>query len=107
MILITGPLFSGKHTLAEKIPGRQIADVQDLAAEKQPSEIAALADELASQYDVILSTEVGGGIVPIEKAEREARENAGHLSCALAERADTVVRMCCGIPEVLKGTLNL
>lgn len=107
MIFIVGPLFSGKHTFAEKLPGRHIAEVQDLAAELRPSEIPALADNLAAQYDVILATEVGAGIVPIEKAEREARENAGRLSCALAERADTVVRMCCGIPEILKGTLTL
>lgn len=103
MIFITGPLFSGKHTFAAGLSGRQIANVQELAA--QSPDISVLASELAEQYDVILATEVGGGVVPVDKAEREARENAGRLACALAERADTVVRMCCGIPEILKGKL--
>lgn len=105
MILITGPLFSGKHTFAAKLPGTRIFDAQDLATEKSPGEIPTLAEELAKKYDIVVMTEVGSGIVPIDRSEREARENAGRLSCALAERADTVVRMCCGLPEVLKGNL--
>ena len=35
MIFITGPLYSGKRTYAKKLGGRQIADVQDLAADAQ------------------------------------------------------------------------
>lgn len=105
MILITGPLFSGKRTFAAKFPGSRISDAQDLAAGKSPGEIPALAEELAEKYDIVIMTEVGSGIVPMDRTEREARENAGRLSCALAERADTVVRMCCGLPEVLKGNL--
>ena len=37
--------------------------------------------------------------------ERAAREAAGRLSCLLAERAETVVRVFCGLPAVLKGSL--
>lgn len=33
------------------------------------------------------------------------RERAGRLGCALAARADVVVRMTCGIPQVIKGNL--
>ena len=32
MILITGPLYSGKRTFARTLPGRCIADAQQLAA---------------------------------------------------------------------------
>ena len=53
----------------------------------------------------MLSTEVGGGVVPIDPAERAARENAGRLACMLATRAKCVVQMFCGIPTVLKGEL--
>ena len=49
----------------------------------------------------------GTGPGPAERAEREKREKAGRLNCMLAERASAVVRMCCGIPSVLKGTLVL
>ena len=39
----------------------------------------------------------------MDPAERERREAAGRLSCLLAERAETVVRVCCGLPQLLKG----
>ena len=37
--------------------------------------------------------------------KKKYREQAGRLACLLAERADTVIRVCCGIPQVLKGEL--
>ena len=39
------------------------------------------------------------------RAEREKREAAGRLACLLAARADTVIRVCCGLPQLLKGEL--
>ena len=102
MILITGPLYSGKRTFARTLPGRCIADAQQLAAGcKDNAELEKLADKL-SAYDIVLSTEVGSGVVPIDPAERE---NAGRLACLLAARAKCVVQMFCGIPTVLKGEL--
>lgn len=103
MIFITGALYSGKRTYAEKLGGRQIADVQDLAADAQ--DLTTLANELAARYDVVIATEIGGGIVPIEAEQRAAREAAGRLACLLAARADIVVEMFCGIPTALKGEL--
>ena len=51
----------------------------------------------------MIATEIGCGIVPMDPAERERREAAGRLSCELARRAETVVRVCCGLPQLLKG----
>ena len=102
MIFITGPLYSGKRTFANALPGTRIAEVQNLA--KDADDLEQLADKLAA-YDIVLSTEVGGGVVPIDPAERAARENAGRLACMLAARAACVVQMFCGIPTVLKGEL--
>ena len=103
MLFVTGPLYSGKRTFAQQFPGRRIADVQDLAA--QCEDLTKLADDLAADYDIILATEVGGGVVPMDAAERAAREAAGRLACLLAARADCVVQLFCGIPTVLKGEL--
>ena len=64
----------------------------------------ALAREVA-EYDIVIATEVGGGVVPMDAEERAGREAAGRLACLLAERADCVVQMFCGIPTVLKGEL--
>ena len=102
MIFITGPLYSGKRTFAQNVPGTRITDVQELAAAAE--DLESLADRLAA-YDLVLATEVGGGVVPMDAAERAAREAAGRLACLLAARADCVVQMFCGLPTVLKGEL--
>ena len=73
MLFITGPLYSGKRTFAKPFGGRQIYEVQTLAANAES--LPALADELA-QYDIVTATEVGGGVVPIDPAQRAAREAA-------------------------------
>ena len=102
MIFITGPLYRGKRTFAQNFPGTRITDVQELAAAAE--DLESLADRLAA-YDLVLATEVGGGVVPMDAAERAAREAAGRLACLLAARADCVVQMFCGLPTVLKGEL--
>ena len=102
MIFITGPLYSGKRTFAQRLPGTRIAEVQALAAEAE--DLEKLAEEL-SAYDIVMATEVGGGVVPMDARERAAREAAGRLACLLAARAGCVVQMFCGIPTVLKGEL--
>ena len=65
--------------------------------------LRSLADRL-SQKEVVIATETGCGVIPLDPRERRNREAAGRLSCLLAKRAETVVRVCCGIPQVLKGS---
>ena len=110
MIFVTGPLFAGKRDYIRTALGldeptftaRAVWDVQKLAAER--TDLEALADEL-SRYEIVIATEIGGGVVPIDPAQRQAREAAGRLAVLLAARADIVVRVCCGPPQFLKGTL--
>lgn len=107
MILVIGPLFSGKrayiqHALGlneEEFRACAVWDVQDLAS----GDLSVLADRL-SENRIVIATEIGGGIVPLDPSERLRRENAGRLSCLLAERADTVIRVICGLPQLLKGS---
>ena len=110
MIFVTGPLYAGKRAYirsalgwTEEELGREaVWDVQDLPGPED--DIPALAETLA-QKPVVIATELGGGVVPADPAERRKRENAGRLACELAARADTVVRVCCGLAQVLKGEL--
>ncbi len=110
MIFLFGPLWSGKRTVAKQILGcgdaelarRCVWDVQDLVREEV--DLEQLAVDLTC-YDVVIATEIGGGVVPLDAAEREARERAGRLNCLLAERADVVARVFCALPMVLKGKL--
>ncbi|MFR2157848.1 MAG: bifunctional adenosylcobinamide kinase/adenosylcobinamide-phosphate guanylyltransferase [Evtepia gabavorous] len=58
-----------------------------------------------AQYEVVIATEVGGGVVPVDPVQRQNREAAGRLACLLAQRADRVIRVFCGLPQALKGEL--
>lgn len=54
---------------------------------------------------VIVSNEVGQGIVPENAMARAFREAQGRLNISLAARADLVVQVIAGLPNVLKGEL--
>ena len=108
MIFVTGPLFAGKREFIRgalrmteaEFAEKAIWDVQELAA----GDLNALADRL-SRHEIVIATEIGSGVVPVDARERAHREAAGRLACLLAARADVVVRVCCGLPQVLKGEL--
>ncbi|NUH63823.1 bifunctional adenosylcobinamide kinase/adenosylcobinamide-phosphate guanylyltransferase [Sulfitobacter sp. S0837] len=55
---------------------------------------------------IIVSNEVGQGIVPDNALARQFREAQGRLNIALAAEADTVVQVIAGLPQVLKGQLE-
>ena len=75
-----------------------VTDVQDLVGKDIMSEeeLTELADRLAG-FRAVVATEVGCGVIPIDRGERIRRENAGRLACLLSERADRVVLVQCGI----------
>lgn len=51
---------------------------------------------------VIVSCEVGGGVVPIDTFDREYREKVGRICTKLAEGSRRVHRVICGIGTVIK-----
>lgn len=53
---------------------------------------------------VVVSNEVGHGIVPDHKLGREFRNAQGKLNQELAAAADLCVFVIAGLPQVLKGT---
>ena len=108
MIFVTGPLFAGKREYIRNALGlapqafdaAAVWDVQCLA--ETAGDLEALADRLA-QKEIVIATEVGGGVVPVDPAEREARERTGRLCIQLAQKADRVVRVVCGVGTAIKG----
>lgn len=51
---------------------------------------------------ILISDEIGNGIVPLEAGEREYRERLGRILVELAKRADSVERVFCGIGQRIK-----
>jgi len=51
---------------------------------------------------IILSDEIGNGIVPIDAFDREYRDRLGRILISLAKEADEVVRVICGIGQKIK-----
>lgn len=51
---------------------------------------------------VLISDEIGNGIVPIEAFEREYRERTGRILVELAKKAEEVERVICGIGQKIK-----
>lgn len=127
MIFIIGGRSQGKtgyalknHITADKIcdgADMDIARCNDIACidnfhllvkritEAGADPIAAAEKIYAQNPDIIIiSTEIGGGIVPMERAERLWREAVGRTCCYVAAHSEKVIRMICGIPTVIKET---
>jgi adenosylcobinamide kinase/adenosylcobinamide-phosphate guanylyltransferase len=52
---------------------------------------------------VLISTELGYGIVPVDAFDREYREKVGRICCEAAEKSEKVYRVIAGIPVCIKG----
>lgn len=113
MILIIGGVGQGKLDYVLKKTGYTLENVAYTPEDGAKKPIFAGLERwgdldetalLAQNPDVIfICAEVGCGVVPADPAERIWREKVGRLCCRLAERADTVERIFCGLPMVLKG----
>jgi len=70
------------------------------------AEVARLEDALARRAGVavLVSNEVGYGIVPENALARRFRDAQGWLNQRLAARADRVVLIVAGLPLVVKGS---
>lgn len=53
---------------------------------------------------IVISNEVGAGIVPVNALARQYRDELGRLNQRVAEIADRVLLMVAGIPLLVKGT---
>lgn len=90
-VLTDKPVIYGLHHIIRDL----------LEQNRDPLEVLSFA---ADHPDVIfICDEVGSGVVPVHPEERAWREAVGRVCCELAKEADTVVRVFCGLPMVLKG----
>lgn len=65
-----------------------------------PQKIDSMLEQLFVK--VVVTDEIGYGIVPIDPMERNYREITGRICCKIASRSEHVYRILCGIPTQLK-----
>ena len=124
MKMIIGGAFQGKALLAEKTyPGTEWINGADadwdvvVSAQgilnfhefirkemKEVKDVGELAERLIrANPDVILvSDEVGYGVVPVDAFDRAYREAVGRVCTKLAAYSTQVTRVVCGIGTVIK-----
>lgn len=79
-----------------------IDNLQDIIRECMDEKM--IYDMIDKNLDcIVICDEVGCGLVPIDKTEREYRDLVGHICCNLAKRATKVHRVICGIGTVIKN----
>ncbi len=100
-------IYDGAQGLADEAFARPVLyNLQELVRDVMqnggdPSALLQRIVEGGTQ--VVVCDEVGAGIVPVDRFERDWREAVGRLCCALAREAQIVERVCCGIPTVIKS----
>ena len=126
MIFVTGGCFQGKRQWVlqnwqvqpsrtadgavcsmEEIKSADVLDHFHLLVRRWIQEGKIPADEtekiMAGNPDMMIITdEIGCGIVPMDAEEREWREVHGRICCQLAGRADAVFRVIAGIGQKIK-----
>lgn len=104
MILVTGGRGAGKRTFVTDVLGfspEQFAEdgpvLYGLESMDPLPSLEALLDR-----EVVVCREVGCGVVPMDRGDRDWREAVGRLCCALAREAEVVYRLQCGLAMRLK-----
>lgn len=127
MELIIGGAYQGKKEIVKKIFGfmdDDILDGADCAPEavlsgKAVSDFHMLIRRLMEQQNdpdlffeqvkeknpgiVLISNEIGYGIVPLDRFERDWREKTGRICCLAAKESAHVIRVLAGNPVFIKG----
>ena len=96
---LTNLLFSD----AKNYPEVGVIPLPDLFLEQRAQFFAAL-EQIEGEL-ILVSNEVGLGIVPYGAMSRCFTDEAGRLNQAVAKRAERVIFVAAGLPLILKGSL--
>jgi adenosylcobinamide kinase/adenosylcobinamide-phosphate guanylyltransferase len=109
MIFIIGGYSQGKTDYANKRfkdAGEHIFYLDEWAKEvfRQEREPLVILKKMVKDDPdlIIISTEIGCGIVPLDEDTRIYRKKLGRLQCEAAGIADEVIRVTCGIGVKIK-----
>ena len=129
MILVTGGAYQGKleyamdlwSTSKQRIAEGATCEITELfyatmihdfqlcikrllEGGKKPEAICHLMDQMleVNKDIVIITNELGCGVVPMEAFDRMYRELVGRICCKLAKEANQVHRVTCGLGMVIR-----
>ncbi|MBR6156397.1 MAG: bifunctional adenosylcobinamide kinase/adenosylcobinamide-phosphate guanylyltransferase [Lachnospiraceae bacterium] len=124
MQLFIGGAFQGKREFMKQLTGAAETEIAEAASVSDTKEYRALdhyhlrirkqleqgqdpvreLEQLLQEQPeiILLCDEVGMGIVPMDKRDREYREAVGRTMCVAAQKAEKVYRVICGIGEKIK-----
>lgn len=108
MKLYVGGAFQGQEELArrENPDAEIVADFHEVVRDalRNGENGADVANRLLREHPdaVVVSNEIGAGIVPIEAEDRAWREAVGCAFCILAAASEQVTRVVCGIGVLIK-----
>lgn len=109
MILIIGGASQGKTAYAKEHYSKNYKIIEEYHKQVERELKNGLnpleeAEKLLDTEEslVIISNELGYGLVPMDKFEREYRETNGRVNCYLAKQAEKVIRIICGIGTQIK-----
>ncbi len=110
MILIVGGSCQGKTDFARKnFPNAKYFNQLHLFIRKrlengkeQAEILSEIKEEISEGQWVLISDEIGNGVVPIELFERQWREVTGRILISLAKEATEVYKVVCGIGMKIK-----
>lgn len=92
--LIKSPVINNFHLLIKRLL------IEDDNAENVINKINSILEK--NKNVIIISNEIGYGIVPIDKFDRKYRELVGRICCNIAREATEVHRVISGIGEKIK-----
>lgn len=124
MILVIGGAFQGKQQFARGLSGEEDWADGQTCEEKELDTCGGMTrfheyirNRLAEGQDctgipervmrtnphvVLVANELGCGVVPVDAFDRRYRETVGRVCTALAEEAEAVYRVICGIGMKIK-----
>ena len=111
MILIVGGSYQGKTDFARKhFPNFKYFDHIHLfikkrleAGQSQSEILDEIRDAISDgQQWVVISDEIGNGVVPNDEFDRQWREVTGRILISLAKDATDVYKVICGIGQKIK-----
>jgi len=110
MVFVVGGAYQGKTEYVREnfgeeyriIPDYQLVVRRQLQEGLEPLEQWRVYSQELEDKVVIISQDLGSGLVPMDPFERMYREQLGRVNCLIAKDSCEVIRVVCGVGTKIK-----